>query len=112
MRHLARGITGTFGFAVLCCALAWADLPELPKDRPLPQGPDSPGVVVFSHASHVDGSRPDCTVCHPTRFPILKESTARPIRHANMESGRQCAACHNGQDATGLDDCATCHKVE
>src|SRR5450756_1646954 len=40
-------------------------LRRLPNDRPLPQGDGSPGVVTFSHASHVDAGKPDCTTCHP-----------------------------------------------
>lgn len=76
---------------------------------------DSPGKVVFSHQTHVDQSKPDCTTCHPKLFKMLKPgSTAdgTPIVHAKMEKGRQCGACHNGKDAHGFDDCTTCHRQQ
>jgi c(7)-type cytochrome triheme protein len=88
-------------------------LSNLPKDKALPQGDGSPGVVTFRHESHVDASRPDCTTCHPTLFSIVKRtaSSAAPaaIRHADMEKGRSCGSCHDGKSAHGLDDCGTCH---
>jgi c(7)-type cytochrome triheme protein len=94
-------------------AVASGALPKLPQDRVLPQGPDSPGVVTFSHRSHLDEKRPDCTVCHPKVFTILASSKP-PVakageRHAEMEQGRSCGACHDGNRAHALDDCAACH---
>ncbi len=98
----------------LSSALLAGALPNLPKDKALPQGADSPGVVIFRHETHVDASRPDCTTCHPTLFPILKRtaSTAAPtaITHADMEKGKSCGSCHDGKGAHGLEDCGTCHK--
>ncbi len=91
-----------------------AAVPRLPRDKALPQGADSPGVVTFRHATHLDEKRPDCTACHPSRFPILP-TTARKtprITHKDMEAGKACGACHDGTQATGLDDCATCHRGE
>jgi c(7)-type cytochrome triheme protein len=97
-------------------ALVGGSLPNLPKDKALPQGDGSPGVVTFRHASHVDSSRPDCTTCHSTLFPIVKRtaSSAAPaaIRHADMEKGKSCGSCHDGKSAHGLDDCGTCHRVK
>lgn len=95
-------------------AAAAGSLPNLPKDKALPQGADSPGVVTFRHTSHVDAARPDCTTCHPVLFPIVKRtaSSAAPaaIRHADMEKGKSCGSCHDGKSAHGLDDCGTCHE--
>ena len=88
-------------------------LPKLPKDLPLPQAADSPGQVVFSHVSHVDSAKPACTSCHPKLFKMLSRGTATPagtITHASMEKGQQCGVCHNGKDAHGFDDCASCHR--
>ena len=113
LRTLAPLAVLTLG---LTAAALGGGLPNLPKDRPLPQGPDSPGVVTFRHANNVDSTRPDCTTCHPALFPILKGSAAaRPassIRHAEMEKGRLCGSCHDGKGAHGLDDCATCHEPQ
>ena len=78
-------------------------------------GADSPGRVVFSHATHVDERRPDCTTCHPRLFPIGR-ATAPGMRvrvtHRDMDAGRQCGACHNGREARGREDCAGCHREE
>ncbi len=94
----------------LATAAAAGGLPKLPKEARLPQGPDSPGVVVFTHETHVDANKPDCTGCHPGIFPILKTTKPKPITHADMEKGRACGTCHDGKSASGLDDCAACHK--
>jgi c(7)-type cytochrome triheme protein len=102
---LTLGLTGT--------VLA-GSLPRLPNDRPLPQGDGSPGVVTFSHASHVDAGKPDCTTCHPALFPILSRSAnqaAPRFTHAKMEKGVACGKCHDGKSAHGFDDCATCHAA-
>lgn len=101
------------GATLLPAVLSAAGLPRLPKDRPLPQGEGSPGPVVFRHETHVDASRPDCTVCHPSLFPILKRAQGKsgpPIRHSRMEKGLACGACHDGTSAFKVDDdCAACH---
>lgn len=100
----------------LSSTLLAGSLPNLPKEKALPQGPDSPGVVTFRHDSHVDAARPDCTTCHPTLFPILKRTatSAAPaaIRHADMQKGKSCGSCHDGKSAHGLDDCGTCHQAK
>jgi len=96
--------------------LAAASLPNLPKDKALPQGDGSPGVVTFRHTAHVDAGKPDCTGCHPVLLSIVKRtaSSAAPaaIRHADMEKGKSCGSCHDGKSAHGLDDCGTCHQVK
>jgi len=88
-------------------------MPRLPADYTYPQAKGSPGKVSFSHLSHVDAKRPDCTTCHPRHFKILERGQAadgHPIRHQGMDAGRQCGACHNGKAAFGLKDCETCHS--
>jgi c(7)-type cytochrome triheme protein len=111
-RWLLLSAVVVFGLAVAATGLG-ADLPRLPKDIVLPQGKDSPGRVVFSHQTHIDMARPDCTTCHPKLFTIIKERTPTgrdPITHARMEKGRSCGACHNGKAAHGFDDCTSCHR--
>lgn len=88
-------------------------LSRLPQDFPFLRGEGSPGQVIFSHRSHVDQKRPDCTGCHPALFKILEKGTPAetgPIGHSRMEAGRQCGACHNGRAAFGLDSCPLCHR--
>ena len=100
-----------FAAAVLALGVSASQgsLPRLPGDSALSQSPDSPGVVTFSHAAHVDEKRPACTTCHPALFRILQKGGPR-ITHKEMEAGRQCGACHDGKAARGLDDCAACHR--
>jgi len=114
MRHIRKTPLAAATALLLAAALgAAAGSLKLPADKPLPQSPDSPGVVTFSHASHVDAARPNCTTCHPKPFPILADGEAKkaatPIRHEDMEAGRSCGACHDGKAAHGLDDCTACH---
>jgi c(7)-type cytochrome triheme protein len=109
-----RTRTSLFGLALaagLAAAVSAGSLARLPEDRPLPRSADSPGPVVFSHRSHVDERRPDCTVCHPGRFSILRRHDAA-ILHADMEQGKSCGSCHDGKNAHGLDDCSSCHGDE
>ncbi len=115
MKPRLRFLAATLLIALSSTLFAGA-LPNLPKDKALPQGDGSPGVVTFRHDSHVDASRPDCTVCHTKLFPIVKRtaSSAAPaaIRHADMENGKSCGSCHDGKSAHGLDDCGTCHQAK
>ncbi len=115
MRVGPTALAGGLAVATLVGLVSGAGLPRLPGDRALPRSADSPGVVVFSHRSHLDAARPRCTACHPRVFRMLKPSTPAPgsgEAHRAMEAGQQCGACHNGKDATGLDSCETCHRTE
>ncbi len=102
---------------LLAGGLAGAQGLRLPVDLALPQTGDSPGKVVFSHASHV-GMQPraDCTTCHPRLAPILganrRKARRPPITHDRMVKGESCGACHDGQSARGFDDCTMCHRPE
>ena len=66
------------------------------------------GATRFSHAKHLAGS-PNCGTCHPKLF------SAGPNKHstmADMEKGKSCGACHDGNKAFGIDSCTTCHPVK
>ena len=88
-------------------------MPKLPDGLAIQKSADSPGQVTFNHVTHVDAARPDCTVCHPKPFSMLKTSkAANRITHARMEKGEQCGRCHDGKKAFGLEeDCTFCHKA-
>jgi len=107
-------VLATAGAMALATALAAQTMPKLPDGLALSRSADSPGQVTFNHSTHVDTSRPDCTVCHPKPFPILKAGpgvTRTPILHAKMDKGQQCGACHDGKKAFALaDDCTLCYK--
>ena len=99
--------------AMWCASVAAASLPKLPGELQIAKSADSPGQVVFNHVSHVDEAKPACTGCHPREFRILKSKTAgAPIKHADMEKGRQCGKCHDGKTSFNMtDDCTMCHKA-
>ena len=67
---------------------------ELPADFTFKRG-DSPGEVVFSHASHVDDQAPRCSACHARDWSLQQPGT--PLRgklvHAQMDKGALCGAC-------------------
>lgn len=87
----------------------------LPPEYHFSEAVDSPGEVTFRHESHVDMSQPDCTVCHPRLFRILEPGTPTQggsVSHDDMEAGRQCGACHNGEAAFPQDQCMVCHQME
>lgn len=97
--------------ALLAGGVLAADLPRLPQPLQLPQGSESPGAVTFRHDSHVDAGKPACASCHPRMFSILGRSGERrdvAVKHAAMEKGEACGACH-GKQAFGFDDCTMCH---
>lgn len=113
IRGMAVGIAAlTIAVAAATPAFAQA-LPRLPGDLTFRGGEGSPGEVTFSHRSHLDETRPECTSCHPAVFRILKASAAVKvdrISHSSMDAGRSCGACHNDKAAFGLDKCDLCHR--
>jgi c(7)-type cytochrome triheme protein len=85
--------------------------PRLPPDRTLADQAGSPGPVVFRHATHVEFAGVRCVGCHPAPFSILGRH--RAVTHDEMNAGRSCGICHNGSDATGVEDagaCTACHS--
>ncbi len=116
-----RSIRGSRSLLIAIAGLAFGalvaaqGLPKLPGDLALPLGKDSPGKVIFNHATHVDQAKPDCTTCHPTLFRIVNPTLAtgaEHLQHAKMEKGAACGRCHNGKDARGFDDCTMCHRSQ
>ena len=67
------------------------------------------GKVVFDGKTHAGGGT-QCTACHTKIFQMKKEAK---ITMADMNSGKNCGTCHNGDKAfkTGDDkNCVKCHK--
>ncbi len=79
---------------------------RVPRDLTYEAG-GGPGPVVFSHESHVAFSE-KCTACHIALFRML--APTHRVTHADMEAGRACGACHNGQMAFAFSDPAGCDK--
>lgn len=69
------------------------------------------GNVVFSHESHVKGSGLQCTSCHDGLYLNTKKHVTVTMKE--MEQGKSCGACHNGNVAFSVkskDDCSNCHQ--
>ena len=86
---------------------------ELPPPYAFEPSAESPGRVVFDHATHVDTSAPDCSRCHAQLFSI--EVSGRPLRgewtYERIHEGDLCASCHDGKSATAIEeDCTWCHR--
>jgi c(7)-type cytochrome triheme protein len=87
---------------------------KAPADFKYDQGKDSPGSVTFSHEKHKESAE-KCTVCHTKIFKMKKGQTGTATM-ADMKSGKQCGACHDGKTQTGgkvafgVEDKANCEK--
>ena len=79
---------------------------RLPPDIVLNAAPDSPGAVVFRHATHVEFTGNKCLTCHPQPFSILHPK--RRFLHEEMNAGRSCGTCHDGKSATATTDASSC----
>jgi c(7)-type cytochrome triheme protein len=88
----------------------------LPADFAFHEGEGSPGKVTFSHETHVPRTvqnGPACTSCHQARGFALRQSgktRQEALSMARMQKGELCGSCHNGKQATALDECALCHQ--
>lgn len=86
-------------------ALGVPDKIRIPIAKPHGAG-EPPDSALFSHWQHDFYS---CASCHPSTFPQRKLG----FTHAEMEQGRFCGSCHDGQIAfspkTKGIDCETCH---
>jgi c(7)-type cytochrome triheme protein len=67
------------------------------------------GKVVFNHGVHINkqGMTNNCRACHDVIFDLKKK---KRYVMADMETGKSCGACHNGNKAFGLDKCGHCHQ--
>jgi c(7)-type cytochrome triheme protein len=108
----AFGLIVAFSTALFCAVVVAAGEPptlRLPPDRTYDGAEGSPGPVVFSHAAHVALAADKCGGCHPAPFHMLRPTGG--FTHEEMNAGRQCGACHDGNAAAGVEgDCTHCHR--
>ncbi|MEW6108300.1 MAG: cytochrome c3 family protein [Nitrospirota bacterium] len=67
------------------------------------------GKVVFDGKSHADKGL-KCNDCHTKIFQMKK---GEKITMADMNAGKNCGVCHNGEKAfksSDAADCSKCHK--
>ena len=66
----------------------------------------SAGKVIFDGKIHADKGL-KCADCHPKIFPMKKGTT---MTMAEMNDGKYCGVCHNGQQAFKSGEQANCEK--
>lgn len=59
--------------------------------------------VFFKHWKHQRAFK--CYACHPSPFQQTEKSV---FSHKDMNAGKYCGTCHNGEDAFHADDADTC----
>ena len=67
------------------------------------------GKVTFDGKVHADKGL-KCSDCHPKLFPMKKGSW---FKMADLNAGKACGTCHNGEKAFKTNDnanCTKCHK--
>lgn len=68
------------------------------------------GEVQFSHYQHLDALGKDCVLCHNQIFNIVPAKN-RAVSMKEMEQGKSCGSCHNGNAAFSLqENCENCHN--
>jgi len=66
----------------------------------------SGGKVIFDGKAHTDKGF-KCTDCHTKIFPMKK---TEDIKMADINAGKSCGVCHNGEKAFKTNDPANCNK--
>jgi len=76
-------------------------------DKELEYKTEGMGDVLFGHKFH--GSMFTCKECHPKLFDMKK--THGMMTMDEMNKGKFCGACHDGNTAASVTDCNKCHKT-
>lgn len=75
---------------------------------------DATGVIVFNHHDHFDAlGEEKCPICHNGIF-NRNVSKNPPFTMKDMDQGKACGACHNGDrafDVKDNDNCSQCHPT-
>ncbi len=65
------------------------------------------GKVIFDGKTHSAAGN-KCSDCHPKLFQMKKG--AAKITMKDINAGKSCGACHNGEKAFAAKECMKCHK--
>ena len=97
-------------FFALFVALAFVgNVFAVPSGKTVEYVGGSEGKVIFNGKAHADKGL-KCSDCHPKLFPMKK---GPGFKMADMDAGKACGACHNGEKAFKTSDkanCGKCHK--
>ena len=97
-------------FLILFIMLAFAGSGfAVPSGKTVEFPGGSAGKVIFDGKIHGDKGL-KCTDCHPKIFPMKKGTK---LTMAEINEGKYCGVCYNGQRAfksSGQANCEKCHK--
>jgi c(7)-type cytochrome triheme protein len=79
----------------------------VPSGKTLEFPDGSAGKVIFSGTIHAEKGL-KCSDCHPKIFPMKK--TTEELKMSDLNAGKYCGACHNGEKAYSTNDAANCSK--
>jgi len=66
------------------------------------------GNITFPHEAHI--AMFGCDECHPEPFKAKRGANKATME--DMENGKSCGACHDGDTAFGVaEDCESCHEM-
>jgi c(7)-type cytochrome triheme protein len=91
-------------------ALLSHDALAVPSGKTVEFPDGSMGKVVFSGTIHAEKGL-KCTDCHTKIFPMKK--TTEALKMSDLNAGKYCGVCHNGEKAFATSkpaDCSKCHK--
>jgi c(7)-type cytochrome triheme protein len=94
---------------IVAVALAFAGIAyAVPKGKTVVFTDGSLGKVTFDGTVHAEKGL-KCNDCHTKIFPMKKEEGKFTMK--DMQEGKACGACHNGEKAFSVKgDCGKCHK--
>jgi c(7)-type cytochrome triheme protein len=95
---------------LLACAFFFGSALATPLDKKAEFAGGGLGKVTFDSKAHASKGI-KCTDCHTKIFPMKKGEVK--ITMADMNAGKNCGTCHNGDKAFKSADpanCAKCHK--
>ena len=98
------------GFAMLSAVAFASNAFAIASGKTVEFAGGSSGKVIFAGKNHADAGL-KCTDCHTKIFPMKKGGAK--ITMADMNAGKHCGVCHNGEKAFKSSDpsnCAKCHK--
>jgi c(7)-type cytochrome triheme protein len=100
----SRRLIAALGLLLSSVALGAAFPAVLRIPRRNPGAAAFPPRALFSHRTHQSFG---CYACHPSVFP----QAAVGFTHAEMQDGKFCGRCHDGQTAFAIPGaaCARCH---
>lgn len=101
-----RGIFGSvIGAALLSGSVAWAAV----GGGTITFKVSGAKNVVFSHDNHAGTKMLKCSECHNAIFTTRAHHFKATMK--DMQAGRSCGTCHNGQRAFDVrGNCTRCHQ--